>query len=108
MLHRLEDSIRSVQRGVPIILAGDFNSRSATWGDWVDNRTGEELGLLIESLDLAVMNVGSTPTFARGAGSIVDITAASDPLASRVVNWKVLELVFTRFFLAITTIYASP
>lgn len=40
------------------------------------------------------MNVGSTPTFARGAGSIVDITAASDSLASRVVNWRVLESVF--------------
>lgn len=30
MLHRLEDSIRSVQRGVPIAVAGDFNARSAT------------------------------------------------------------------------------
>jgi len=95
MLHRLEDSIRSVQRGVPVVVAGDFNSRSATWGDWVDNRRGEEMGLLIESLDLAVMNVGSTPPpFARGAGSIVDVTAASDSLASRVVNWRVLESVF--------------
>lgn len=82
----LEDSIRSVQRGVPIVVAGDFNSRSATWGDWIENRRGEELGLLIESLGLSVMNVGSTPTFTRGDGSIVDITATSDPLASRVVN----------------------
>jgi len=94
MLHRLEDSIRSIQRGVPVVVAGDFNSRSAIWGDWVDNRRGEELGLLIESLGLAVMNVGSTPTFARGAGSIVDVTVASDSLASRVVNWRVLESVF--------------
>ncbi|CAI6360351.1 unnamed protein product [Macrosiphum euphorbiae] len=94
LLQRLGDSIRSTQRGVPVLVTGDFNARSAAWGDWVENRRGHELSSLVESLDLVTLNEGSTPTFPRGAGSIVDVTFASETLAIRVNNWRVLESVF--------------
>lgn len=94
LLRRLEDSIRTVQREVPVLVSGDLNARSAAWGDWVDNRRGEELELLIESLGLVVANSGSTPTFSRGAGSVVDVTLSCDSLAARITDWRVLESVF--------------
>jgi len=79
---------------VPVLITGDLNARSAAWGDWVDNRRGEELELLIESLGLVIANSGSTPTFSRGAGSIVDVTLSCDSLAARITDWRVLESVF--------------
>jgi len=94
LLHRLEDSIRTVRQEVPVLVTGDLNARSAAWGDWVDNRRGEELELLIESLGLVIANSGSTPTFSRGAGSIVDVTLSCDSLAARISDWRVLESVF--------------
>lgn len=66
-LQRLENIIRTIPQGVPVLIAGDFNARSSAWGDWVSNARGEELGMLIESLDLVIMNSGSIPTFSRGA-----------------------------------------
>ncbi|KAL4108264.1 hypothetical protein QTP88_018495 [Uroleucon formosanum] len=94
LLCRLEDSIRTVQQGTPVLVTGDLNARSAAWGDWVDNRRGEELGLLIESLGLVIANTGSTPTFTRGAGSIVDVTLSCDSLAASITDWRVLESLF--------------
>lgn len=94
LFRRLEDSIRTIRQEVPVLVTGDFNARSAAWGDWVDNRRGEELELLIDSLGLIIANSGSTPTFARGAGSIVDVTLSCDSLAARITDWSVLESVF--------------
>lgn len=91
LLHRLEDSIRLTDPGVPVLLTGDFNARSAAWGDWVNDPRGDEMALLIESLDLVTINSGSTPTFPRGAGSIVDVTASSESLARRIGDWRVME-----------------
>lgn len=86
LLRRLEDSIRTVQQEVPVLVTGDLNARSAAWGDWVDNRRGEELELLIEPLGLVIMNSGSTPTFSRGTGSIPDVTLSCDSLAPRITD----------------------
>lgn len=60
----------------------------------MNNQRGEELSTLLDSLDLVIANTGSTPTFARGAGSIVDITAMSQSLASRIHEWTVMSGVF--------------
>lgn len=38
-LQRLEDNIRTVPQGVPVLVTGDFNARSPAWGDWVSNET---------------------------------------------------------------------
>lgn len=57
-LRRLEDSGRSIPPGIPILVTGDLNARSALWGDWVSNTRGEELSAMSESLDLAIANTG--------------------------------------------------
>ncbi|XP_015375188.1 PREDICTED: uncharacterized protein LOC107169818 [Diuraphis noxia] len=93
-LQRLENSIRTISRGAPILVTGDFNARSAAWGDWMSNGRGDELGLMLESLDLIIINSGSTPTFSRGAGSIIDLTLTSESLAGRTSNWRVMDQVF--------------
>jgi len=49
LLQRLGDSIRSIQRGVPILVAGDLNARSVAWGDRIENQRGHELSSLVES-----------------------------------------------------------
>lgn len=49
---------------------------------------------MFESLQLAIANTGSAPTFNRGAGSIVDVTAMSESLTRRIDNWRVKTNVF--------------
>lgn len=93
-LQRLENSIRMIAPSTPVLITGDFNARSALWGDWVNNQRGEELSTLLHALDLVIANTGSTPTFTRGAGSIVDITAMSQSLTSRIHEWRVMSGVF--------------
>ncbi|XP_015376190.1 PREDICTED: uncharacterized protein LOC107170553 [Diuraphis noxia] len=93
-LQRLEDNIRTIPQGMPVLVTGDFNARSPAWGDWVSNARGEELGMLIESLDLLIMNSGSTSTFTSGAGSVIDLTLASEPLSGRLSGWRVMDSEF--------------
>lgn len=93
-LQRLEDSIRAIPPSTAVLVTGDFNARSAAWGDWVNNQRGDDLSALLDSLGLVIANEGSIPTFNRGAGSIVDITAMSEQLACRVNNWTVMDSVF--------------
>lgn len=94
LLQRLEEHIRTVGVSALILLAGDLNARSAAWGDHATNSRGEALLALLNSLSLVVVNDGSTPTFARGAGSVIDITATSEALHRRITNWKVLTEIF--------------
>lgn len=90
VLDKLEQSAR--QKQGDIIIAGDFNARSAAWMDTVTNPKGEDLSLLVDTLRLNVANAGGDPTFVgRGAGSIVDVTFVSETLARRMMEWKVLE-----------------
>lgn len=93
-LRRLEDSVRSVLPGTPVLVTADFNARSASWGDWVSNTRGEELDAMFESLELVIINTGSTPTFNRCTGSIVDVTAISETITRRITNWRVMTNVF--------------
>lgn len=68
-LQRIEDHVRTIGHGVPVIVAGDLNARSAVWGDWCQDSRGSELNSLFDSLGLVVLNEGSSPTFVgRGRG----------------------------------------
>ncbi|XP_061729131.1 uncharacterized protein LOC133534053 [Cydia pomonella] len=75
---------------VPVLVAGDFNAKSTTWGCPATDPRGEVLEEWAVSLGLAVLNTGSESTCVRPQGeSIVDITFASNVLARRVQNWRV-------------------
>lgn len=89
-LQRLENCVRGLEIGAKIIVAGDFNARSGAWGDWFTCARGNELIAFADSLSLVVINEGSEPTyFGKGAGSIVDVTLASESLSRNVSGWRV-------------------
>jgi len=91
-LRRLEDKVRAVEPGVPVLITGDFNARSASWGDWCHDTRGDDLSTLFDSLGLQVLNEGSKPTFVgRGRGSIVDLTVVSESIVSRTSGWRVCD-----------------
>jgi hypothetical protein len=91
-LQRVGDHVRTIGPGVPVIVAGDLNARSAVWGDWCQDSRGSDLNSLFDSLGLVVLNEGSSPTFVgRGRGSIVDVTAASEGIVGRIQGWRVCD-----------------
>lgn len=74
----------------PLIVCGDFNSKSLIFGSSKTDKRGELLEELICTNNLAVINRGQTPTFSNANGSsIIDITLCSDRLANRITNWEV-------------------
>jgi len=90
-LGRLETSVRRDRGvGVDLIVGGDFNARSASWGDRLTEVRGDDLAAFADSLGLVVMNSGREPTFfGRGRGSCVDVTFASESAARRIRGWTV-------------------
>ena len=90
-LGRLDDSVRSRATTVSrVIVGGDFNAWSVSWGSRCSNRRGETLCAFADSLGLVVANRGGEPTFhGRGQGSVVDVTFASEAAISGVNDWTV-------------------
>jgi len=88
----LEDEIRQGERpNETLIVAGDFNAKSSCWGSSDDDHKGEALESMVASLGLWTNNVGSRPTFRRGASSsIIDVTF-SGPGPYVVRDWRVLD-----------------
>lgn len=90
-LSRLEASVRKyLGTGVDLVIGGDFNARSASWGDHLTNARGDALAEFADSLGLVVMNSGREPTFfGRGEGSCVDVTFATGSTARKIRGWTV-------------------
>lgn len=72
-----------------VLITDDFNAKHSDWGSLANDKRGEALVDLINSIGFIVCNKGRKSTFNKG--SIIDITIASPTLAQRVRNWKVLE-----------------
>lgn len=72
-VHVLAD-IRARAKG-EVIIAGDFNAHSQSWGDRKDSRRGRELQAMLDRLDLRNITSGN-PTFVRPrvTGSVIDLT----------------------------------
>ncbi|XP_011858731.1 PREDICTED: uncharacterized protein LOC105556255 [Vollenhovia emeryi] len=90
-LEDLEQQVRAVLPR-PILVAGDFNAKSALWGSRRPDAKGAEVEAWADRLGLHLMNTGTTSTCVRPQGeSIVDITWIS-PAATRIVTaWRVAE-----------------
>ncbi|XP_018360089.1 PREDICTED: uncharacterized protein LOC108759241 [Trachymyrmex cornetzi] len=95
----LEDLAKHLQSygGSPMIVAGDFNSRSTLWGDRITNLRGRLLEDWAASLGLCCMNTRMTSTCVRTTGeSAVDVTWASPGLKeekeSKGQRWAVQKL----------------
>jgi len=58
-----------------LLIAGDFNAKSAYWGSSVTDGKGEALESFAASLGLWTCNIGDKPTFRRGdSRSVIDVT----------------------------------
>lgn len=80
----------------PIIVLGDFNAKSTTWGNRAQNARGAVLETWAAMVDLHLLNNGGRATCVRmGGSSVVDITWASRAVVRRVTAWCVLEDVET-------------
>jgi len=89
-LDMLEDTVRNMEGDV--VVAGDFNAKALEWGMPEQDSRGAYIMEMADRLGLSVLNIGSTPTFRRGAsGTIPDVSFASENLSRRVTDWKVLE-----------------
>jgi len=89
-LSNLSDSIR--QRPSEVIVAGDFNAHSPSWGSPTMCDKGDALTDMANSLGLIVMNQGRAPTFERrGQESHIDVTFASSSTSRKIRDWQVLE-----------------
>ncbi|XP_025163576.1 uncharacterized protein LOC112590638 [Harpegnathos saltator] len=91
---RLRDMGRAVRRHLPepVIIAGDFNAKSETWGSRDGDRRGEEVEDWAAGLDLHLLNEGRESTFVGSRGeSIIDLTWASPAALKRVRSWRVAD-----------------
>ncbi|CAG4978795.1 unnamed protein product [Colias eurytheme] len=87
-----------IQWGRPhqIIVAGDFNAKSVTWGSAASDARGDILVEWLAAQNLVPLNQGTENTCVRmQGGSVVDVTFASPALACRVQGWRVLSEVET-------------
>jgi len=88
-LGEIDGVVRSSLPG-PVLVMGDFNAKSASWGCPFGNRRGETLLDWAGSLGLTLLNEGTIATCVRPQGeSIVDLTWASPAALHMVVGWKV-------------------
>lgn len=73
-----------------ILMAGDFNSKSRTWGSSNTDHRGAVLDLMASSNDLRLINVGDRPTCIRPQGeSVIDITWATSSVANFILDRRV-------------------
>ncbi|KAL7723548.1 hypothetical protein ACLKA6_003087 [Drosophila palustris] len=88
----LNDLVEDVRDHSPAVIAGDFNSWALELQSPVTNARGRVLLDAFATLDVELLNRGSTHTFSRGGmGSIIDLTFATSCLA-RSATWSVSEI----------------
>jgi hypothetical protein len=89
----LNEILNNYQRE-QILIAADANAKSFLWNSSITDSRGEQLEDLIFTNNLAILNLpGNPPTFKNraGASSNIDVTLATNTLASSIVDWKVEE-----------------
>jgi ribonuclease HI len=73
-----------------LIIGTDCNAHSPMWGSPESNSRGERLEEFIANENLALCNIGRTPTFETAvAATIIDITLASPAMSERIHHWHV-------------------
>ena len=73
-----------------LVISGDFNAKSLSWGCQREDLRGEALNLWMASLNIRTVNVGHKPTFlVNERSSIIDVTLASPKV--KIFNWQVLD-----------------
>lgn len=75
-----------------IIITGDFNATSTTWGGKHTLPRGQRLEEWIAESGFYIVNRGNTPTFTRkNQETFIDLTLAAEGILTRTNNWQVEE-----------------
>lgn len=75
-----------------IIIAGDFNAKSVTWGEEKETARGKVMSEFISANDLILLNKIGVPTWQRRqSSSILDLTLYNNKFTRQQLNWKVSE-----------------
>jgi hypothetical protein len=75
----------------PVVLGGDLNAWAEEWGSRLTNPRGQCTLEALASLDVRIVNVGSTNTFSRnGRESVIDVTFCSPSLVEG-MNWRISD-----------------
>jgi len=86
----LEASVKGAT--CPLVVAGDFNSKSPEWGSPYEDRRGRTLADLLAALGLAVCNEGNKPTFIRVASeSQLGLTLATQARITNITDWTIMD-----------------
>lgn len=73
-----------------VLVAGDFNAKSKSWGGNQENTRGTLIKELMAAHNLVIINQGDTPTFQRGSQkSYIDLTLTSANAADQIQEWTV-------------------
>ena len=76
----------------PVIVAGDFNAKSAWWGSPKEDRRGTLVAEWATQERMMIANEGDKPTFVRGAQtSHIDLTFYKENTATVIEEWRVLD-----------------
>ena len=92
--------------GHRVIMSGDFNARSPSWGDISHNVNGKSLEEALPAIDGIIINNDGPTRFAERAGdadSCIDLTMVSPGLAPA-IDWKLLPLLGSDHRPTMTTI----
>lgn len=95
-LEAFQEYINNVQSAVrrhtkDVIITGDFNSSSVTWGSRETNARGEIILDWQATDSLILHNTGTNPTFIRGEQeSHLDLTMSTENISRKIKNWAVL------------------
>ena len=90
MLDEMERKIRAGDGRC--LVGGDFNAKSSEWGSASTDQRGRVLSEWAARNRLIPLNEGGANTFRRGqSGSVIDVTFASENIASGTEEWYVSE-----------------
>lgn len=73
----------------PLIIMGDFNAYSRSWGSKSTNHRGRLVDVWTAECNLVLLNDGAKPTFNRG--TFIDLCFVSSTIASESLEWRVLD-----------------
>ncbi|GFS24523.1 RNA-directed DNA polymerase from mobile element jockey [Elysia marginata] len=76
------------------VLVGDFNAKSATWGEQKRNKFGELLENTTLDTDYIIINTGDTtriPLHNKQKPTAIDLTLISNNFQYEAIHWKALE-----------------
>ncbi|XP_035773143.1 uncharacterized protein LOC118456465 [Anopheles albimanus] len=87
----LDNVVELLDRRRPVVLAGDFNAWSTSWGSKSSNTRGDRLEEAVARLNLVLVNDGKASTFRKnGRESIIDLTFCSPELFGG-MQWQVRD-----------------